>query len=50
MKPATIKRLKEENAAFEDKYFIELKNGVLGYKISQEQWDKIFKKDVKNVA
>lgn len=45
MKPATIKRLKEENAAFEDKYFIELRNGVtVGGGMSQKEWDKIYPK------
>ena len=51
MKPATIKRLKAENAAYEDKYFIHLRNGVtVGDGMTQKEWDKIFKKDAKNVA
>jgi hypothetical protein len=44
MKEATLKRLADEKAAYEDKYFIFLKNGVLGYNTSQENWDKIFSK------
>lgn len=42
MKEATIKRLKEEQAAWDDKYFIFKRNGVSNNGISQEKWDMFF--------
>ena len=45
MKPATVKRLKNEQAEWDDKYYIFKRNGVtVGGGMSQEEWNKIYPK------